>query len=190
LTAVAYKKRHSQLSRNIRRLSDNETLESFDPYWFGELRSLSSRHSQQTEDRLSFQVVEPKYQACLIQMKKYFCKEIDNIKHSNSDDQETTNRKQELLTRYEIVRAYEDQINIMPSVIWFAISFSGAIIVAILLNAADFDKADRDARDRILFAIALLLGFLGVKLMSLALELFTILTVERHTTTENAEDHV
>lgn len=78
----------------------------------------------------------------------------------------------------------------MPSVIWFAISFSGAIIVAILLNAADFDKADRDARDRILFAIALLLGFLGVKLMSLALELFTILTVERHTTTENAEDHV
>ena len=121
-----------------------------------------------------------KYQRQLVQMKKYFSKEIREIAENSTkrSEVEILQRQQLLLAKYDVISQFEEHLDIRPSILWFYINIAGAAILGILLNTANFDRAGEEARVRIFVAIGMFLAFISVKAVSLGYELVAMLRLE------------
>jgi hypothetical protein len=157
-----------------RQSNDSITTED---HW---LRRLSSYQVLENRTERNLEEIQMLYQQKRGLMKKYLCWEMNNLeanKYLNVDDAESIRCKELLVCYYECIRRYEDDISVTPAIIWFLVSFLGAVVTGILLNIADFDNADQDpaAQHRILFAIGLLFVYLSCKIVNIIWAMLDIL---------------
>jgi hypothetical protein len=121
--------------------------------------------------------IEAMYEQKLDRIKRYFCKHVNMIAQEETNGKRSyiAQCKQSLLSGLAVVEQCEEEISIVPHVVWFCVQACAALTLGALLNAASFDAAGKADQRGIWFAIAVLTMFVGAKTVALTHDIVSIL---------------
>lgn len=119
---------------------------------------------------------DKEYEQYVKRIEKYFPQEVHTLVRDASTlpMEDISGRKGELLRRYQEIKGYENDVDVIPTLVRFVWNVSFAVATAVLVNGKNWKKH----ATRIKVGMALLFGYTGGAVVGLAIEAVGLLRLK------------